>query len=279
MARQSHAADLLSDGRLDPLALVWLHVSGLSVDPYSRHPQRAAHYEPFDSGGAEVSWSITPDKAFIFRRSLSRSHLALQDLEGNILREWRPRLILHSPPGIKLDGTTVAVLAQSSTGEQGIWHYLPDGGIRLVVPLAGNLGQGTPVCWTSEGRNVVTHNHKILLCDPSTGLCSTLANGESPTCSPDGTKIAYTDEQDYVVITAVSDPRRQIFRSPRRAGYGGGIWSQDGSLLFVNEDTKTSSAMVVYRLSDRKRKVLADTEMKSQRWLACLRRSQLPRGK
>ncbi len=273
---QCDAADLLLSGRLNPLVLAWVNEGGLIVDPYARHPKVIAFRQAQTTGSAEMSWSMGPHGVFILRRSLSRSHLALQDLAGKVLVEWDPIMAHHSPPGIGLDGSTVAVLG-SAKGRQGIWHFLPDGSIRLVVPLEGRVGQKPPVCWTSQGLHVVEHEDRILSCDPKTGNCLAIVRGKAPTCSPDGRRVAYRDGDGYSVIIDLVDPSHPVFRSSRRVGYDGAFWSPDGSLLFVNEDTKTSSALVAYRLSDRRRQHIADTGMKSIRWLACLQSSQLPR--
>jgi hypothetical protein len=122
----------------------------------------------------------------------------------------------------------------------------------------------TSQCWAPNGKELVFEaNGNVQVYEIETGHSRILAAGAEPTWSPDGTWIAYRDEQhsDYYVIHPSGDGKKKLFHKARAVSAL--YWSPDGRFVaYVHQDFFALDVefyhLMVRRLQDNSETWVAD---------------------
>ena len=122
----------------------------------------------------------------------------------------------------------------------------------------------TSQCWAPNGKELVFEaNGSVQVYEIETNHSRILAAGTEATWSPDGTWIAYRDEQhsDYYVIHPSGDGRKKLFHKGRAVSAL--YWSPDGRFVaYVHQDFFALDVefyhLMVRRLEDNSETWVAD---------------------
>lgn len=196
---------------------------------------------PMESSGGTVS----PDGVEVAVNSVNwgagyRDHTMSLDIvgtDGTALREHREvrggvacwshdksklAMVFVEPPDIKL-----GILDLGTKKMQ-----------TLEPPATDRNSRFTSQCWSPDDKNVVfVADGKVQVYEIEKDQTRTLATGTEPTWSPDGTWIAYRDEQhnDYYVIHPSGAGKKTLFHKGRAVSAL--YWSPDGRFVaYVHQD-------------------------------------------
>jgi WD40 repeat protein len=124
----------------------------------------------------------------------------------------------------------VATLLDPPNGRLGILD-LASKTTQTIEPQVEQISHVTSECWSPDDKQIVyeTDDKNVRLFDTVTNASTALANGESPTWSPDGNWIAFLDSDTYYAVRADGTGRKKFFH--KKGAESGLYWSPDSRIV------------------------------------------------
>jgi Tol biopolymer transport system component len=225
---------------------------------------------------------VSPDGAEVaFNTGLERSpgrvpHIGISRTDGKDLREYE---------NIEMDGNKccwshdksrlVLTVLKATSSSPGLLTLNLNSGVTQTIADHGSV---TTQCWSPDDKQFVYEmDANVQIHDVGDNRSRPLTSGKEPTWSPDGSRIAFLDDDTYYVIHPTGEDKRVLFKKWHPAS--GLWWSPDSQFVaYVSQAGLLEGGLSaldvetywlrVRRLKDNSESRVAGAGSESYQWVA-----------